>query len=229
VLPDELKATIRAEYKDMSLPQLLDAEYQLERVHVPRSDERTYRLLTISFRIDSFDIAKHDLEVKRDEFTAFVDEVWHAVTQGSMGDWDYPAQVLRHMEDELARLRSAAQAMTPAEVEHRLANQITFPNGLPFTGAVNGQTYPPAQIPPPSNTLPGNVHVVAVDPGLGRRYLTNDDLKDGGITFTIDKQTGHITNIAKPCQHANQTLSFVASTIRCKDCGAILQSLTDQP
>lgn len=35
----------------------------------------------------------------------FMNEVWQMVTNGTAGDWDYPAQVLRYLEEDITKLR----------------------------------------------------------------------------------------------------------------------------
>lgn len=44
-----------------------------------------------------------DAELEAQEFTEFIDAVWKALyPNGELGEWDYPAQVIRHLTGRLA-------------------------------------------------------------------------------------------------------------------------------
>jgi hypothetical protein len=50
------------------------------------------------------------------EYEEFIDKVWKLVhPRGHLGDWEYPAQVTRHLEEVLTDLRNAVRELQGEE------------------------------------------------------------------------------------------------------------------
>jgi hypothetical protein len=71
------------------------------------------------------------LKFNGDEYEQFIDQVWQIAREGKLGDWDYPAQVLRHLQEmkdekdaEIARLRAALQEIMGLSFDGTRFNDI---------------------------------------------------------------------------------------------------------